>query len=530
MGKRTDRIQLHIGLAGGLVLAAILLGLVNYTSAAERPRMGPVAVVEVLLPNRDALDELVRQGYNISNVRGNLATVYATAGELRRLRQAGYKYREIERQPQPKEFAPTGLGSYHNYASLTSELQDYADAYPDICRLYTLGESVQSRELWVMLITDDPNNEEDEPEFKYISTMHGDEPLGTEMCLYFIDMLLTEYDTNDRITDLVNSTEIWVVPLMNPDGLELGSRYNAGGYDLNRSFPAYPEDFTGNLFDGEPLGDAGRPPEVAHIMQWTAQNSFILSANFHTGALVVNYPYDDDDKGSVDSPTPDDLLFEEVSRRYSMYNLPMWNSPHFPDGITNGAAWYSISGGMQDWDYRYASCNEVTIEISNIKKPNASQIPAYWADNKESMLNYLEAVHIGVRGVVTDRSTGAPVWAQIQVEGNSHPVFTDPNVGDYHRMLLPGVYNLTVSAPRYASRFFTNVTVTDGPATCLDVELADTDINGDGGVDLLDFAILAAHWYQTGCGQCAGADLTGDENVDTDDLQQFVANWLAGIE
>ena len=141
--KIRGKIQLGSGFKSSLVFAAVVLGLVNLAAAVERPRLGLVAVVEVLLPDRDALDDLIRQGYNISNVRGNLATVYATAKELGQLKQAGYNYRGIERQPQPKEFAPTGLGSYHNYAALTSELQDYADAYPDICRLYTLGQSVQ---------------------------------------------------------------------------------------------------------------------------------------------------------------------------------------------------------------------------------------------------------------------------------------------------------------------------------------------------------------------------------------------------
>jgi carboxypeptidase D len=489
-----------------------------------------VAVIEVTLPDRQALDELTREGYNITSLAGNLATIYATPEELEHLSQAGYNYRQIGSEPAPPEVLPKSVTQYHDYNSVTSELQGHAGTYPTICRLYTLGQSVQERELWALLITDDPNNEEDEPEFKYVATMHGDESLGTEMCLYFIDLLLTEYGTDTRITNLVDSTAIWVVPLMNPDGLELGSRYNANGYDLNRSFPEYPGDFTGNIFDGEPLGDAGRQPEVAHIMNWTAENSFVLSANFHAGALVVNYPYDDDGKGSVDSPTSDDLLFEDISRRYSIHNIPMWNSPTFPDGITNGAAWYSITGGMIDFNYRYASCSEVTIELSNTKNPPAPQIPDFWADNNESMLSYLEAVHIGVRGVITDRTTGDPLWAQVLVEDNNHPVFTDPNVGDYHRMLLPGTYNLTFSAPLYVPRSANSVSVTSGPATILDVELTTIDINYDGGVDFADFDLLAANWGQTACGICAGADLTYDGNVDMDDLRTFAEYWLAGLQ
>jgi carboxypeptidase D len=514
-----------------VVLAVIASGLISSTlalgAADNGPRLGPVTIVEVVLPSRGTLEELTEAGYNVSSVRGDIAEVYATPQELEELTESGYEFQEVGPEAPDK-----ALGGYHDYAALTSELAGYAAAYPEICRLYTLGQSVQGRRLWAMLITDDPNTEEDEPEFKYISTMHGDEPLGTEMCLYFIDLLLTTYDSNDRVAELVDNTAIWVVPLMNPDGLEhlpYPSRYNADGYDLNRTFPAYPDDFTGNMFDGEPLGAGGRPVEVQRVMEWTAGNSFTLSANFHTGALVVNYPYDDDGKGSVDSPTPDDLLFENISRRYSVHNIPMWDSPYFDDGITNGAAWYSITGGMQDWNYRYASCNEFTIELSNNKELPASQITNFWNNNRDSMLSYAEAVHIGVRGIVTDRATGKPVWAEVRIEGNSHPVFTDPNVGDYHRMLLPGVYTLTINAPGYAKRVIEDITISDGPATRVDIELASVDLGNDGDVNLRDFGEFAPWWLDNGCGQCGGADFSGDGNVGAQDLAALAENWLVSI-
>jgi len=395
-------------------------------------------------------------------------------------------------QPEFPVFEPgaKGLGVYHSYTSLTTELEAYAATYPGICRLYTTGQSVQGRELWAVLITDNPDIEEDEPEFKYVGSMHGDEPVGMELCLYFLDALLTGYGTDERITQIVDGTAVWILPLMNPDGLEIGWRYNASRLDLNRSFPAFPEDFSGTVFDDATLEPSEWPAEVAHVMQWTLDNSFVLSANLHTGALVVNYPYDDDNKGSVDSPTPDDLMFEDVSRRYSIHNLPLWNSAEFEDGITNGAAWYSIDGGMQDWNYRYVACNEVTLELSNTKKPSASLLPTYWADNRESMLSYLEAVHMGVRGVVTDRDTGAPLWAEVTVADNAQPVFTDPDVGDYHRMLLPGTYNLDFSAPGHITRTVPGVVVSDGAAARVDVALADPDIDNDGVVGATDLQLV----------------------------------------
>jgi carboxypeptidase D len=502
---------------------------------AAGPRLGPIIVVEVTIPNRDALDELARAGYDISNVRGNVVTIYTSLEELERLKQTGYEYREIEQQPQPQGFELMALGGYHNYDTLTDELNIYAEAYPDICRLYTLGQSVQGRELWAVLITKNPDDEEDEPEFKYVSTIHGDEPVCTEMCLYFIDLLLTEYGTDERITNLIDGTAIWIVPLMNPDGLERKKRGNYNGTDLNRNFPLLTENSL-NIFTGEPLDTLNRQPEVRHIMNWTAENSFVLSATFHSGAFVVIYPPCEQMR-RVDTPTPDDLLYEEIARRYTRHNLPMWNSSQYPDGIINAAEWFPVRGTISEWSYRYVSCIELGIELSNAKRPSASQIPTLWSDNSESMLNFLEAVHIGVRGLITDRASGAPLWAQVLVKGNSLPVFTDPNMGDYHRMLLPGIYELAYHAYGYMPRLVKNVSVIDGHAVRVDVELipeqASPDFNGDGIVDLQDLLILIECWGQDELRVDIAPLPDGDGIVNEQDLALLMEYWqkeIPGIE
>jgi hypothetical protein len=97
-------------------------------------------------------------------------------------------------------------------------------------------------------------------------------------------------------------------------------------------------------------------------------------------------------------------------------------------------------------------------------------------------------------------------------------------------MLLPGTYNLIFDAPGYAQLLIENVTVSDGPAMRLDVELASVDLDDDGDVDLGDFAAFAGWWLETSCGDCGGADFTGDGNVGPDDLRAFAVNWLMGAE
>ncbi len=423
------------------------------------------------------IDQLSRLGFIIDGRRGTTVRIHATGPEAAELARLGYAPAPVVEPPRPPEKAardPLELGmAYHDHAAVTTFLQTYAASYPGLCRLTSIGDSVQGRPLWVLRITDNPDAEEDEPEFKYVSTMHGNEPIGTELCLYLIDYLLVNYGSDARATTLVNGIDISILPMMNPDGNTLDRRYNANGVDLNRNFPRYPEDFTGTVYSGEGLDTEFRQIENIHVMEWTATNSFVLAANFHSGALVVNYPYDDDGLGSgVDSPSPDDALYETLSLWYAQSNPPMYNNPAFPPyGITNGALWYEIDGGMQDWNYRYAACMAVTIELSNIKWPSASTLPQFWENNRESMLAYMEGVFLGVRGVVTDARTGAPVYAQVTVTGNSQPVFTDPDVGDYHRLLLPGEYTLSFEAEGYAPQTAAGLVVAGGAATRHDVAL-----------------------------------------------------------
>jgi hypothetical protein len=178
--------------------------------------------------------DLIEAGYNISAINGVAATLYVTEEELEALAELDVEIVSASLQPVTNRnpnavFAPSG---YPSYAEVTTALQTFATDFgagqsdnADLCRLVSLGKSVLGRELWAVLITTNPDFEEDEPEFKYISTMHGDEVLGTELSLRFIDLLLNGYGNDAEITSLIDNTAIWIVPLMNPGRLRTRHAY-----------------------------------------------------------------------------------------------------------------------------------------------------------------------------------------------------------------------------------------------------------------------------------------------------------------
>lgn len=438
------------------------------------PRTGKVAFVEILVASRVEVDALAQAGYDLVSVKPGVVLLHADNDELESLGAAGWAWTVIELPSAVPAGPQKALGSYNSFAAMTAMLDGYVTNYPAICRKFSLGKSVQNRDLWALKITTNPDVESDKPEFRYVACIHGIEPLGTEMSLYFIDLLCKGWATNDaRISNLVNNVEIWVLPMNNPDGREAATYGNANGINLNRNFPEGSASNYGNALYGPGMATNSAQPEVRHVMAWTAAHNFTMGVHFHTGATVVNYPYDNDNLGSVFSPSPDEALFQVMSRTYSSNNPPMWASLDFANGIVNGAAWYAVSGGAQDWSYRYHGSMEVTIELSDGQwpYPAASEIPTYWSQNRESMLAYMEWCLRGVRGVLRNRVTGAPVRGAVRVEGIHHLVFSDADVGDYHRVLLPGTYNFWFYAPGYQPQRVTNIVVGSGPATRVDVSL-----------------------------------------------------------
>nr|XP_030717773.1 carboxypeptidase D isoform X2 [Globicephala melas] len=384
---------------------------------------------------------------------------------------------------QPQDF------HHHHFPDMEIFLRRFANEYPNITRLYSLGKSVESRELYVMEISDNPGvHEPGEPEFKYIGNMHGNEVVGRELLLNLIEYLCKNFGTDPDVTDLVLNTRIHLMPSMNPDGYEKAQegdsvsvvgRNNSNNFDLNRNFP---DQFI-------QITDPTQPETIA-VMSWMKAYPFVLSANLHGGSLVVNYPFDDDEQGlATYSKSPDDAVFQQIALSYSKENSQMFQgtpcknmypNEYFPHGITNGASWYNVPGGMQDWNYLQTNCFEVTIELGCVKYPFEKDLPKFWEQNRRSLIQFLKQVHQGVKGFVLDATDGRGILnATISVAEINHPV-TTYKTGDYWRLLVPGTYKITASARGY-NPVTKNVTVNSEGAVQVNFTLvrSSTDSNNE---------------------------------------------------
>ena len=384
-------------------------------------------------------------------------------------------------------------GSWDFYPSFPGYLQwmqSFAQEYPAICRLDTIGVSIANRNLLAVKISDQATTKEAEPAIFFTSGIHGDETAGYVLMLHLIDYLLSGYGTDPRITELINENEIYINPLANPDGTYYTSedspygaiRFNANHIDLNRN---YPDPEAGLHPDGEAW-----QKETLAFMEYAGDNHFTLSVNFHGGAELFNYPWDTWAKLPADDP-----WWQFTGREWADTAHLYAPAGYFDDmdnGVSNGYQWYEVKGGRQDYMNYWQHCREVTVEISNIKLLPVNLLENFWSYNFRSFLNFMEQARYGITGLVTDSATGSPLRARVTIDGHdldSSDVYSDSRTGFYARPVLPGTYDLIVSASGYHSRMVTAVTVSPGQMTSLDIRLKS---NAQGMEDNIDMDLVVS--------------------------------------
>lgn len=441
--------------------------------------------------NRELVREL-NHIMSIDKVNDTYAEAYANRAEYEQFKTYGIEYEpvyEYYRQTRALNMATSvaqmaNWDRYPTYAVYLEMMQNYAQNYPTLCKMDTIGYSVYGRPIINMTISDNVGVDEDEPEFWWSSTMHGDETSGWYFLIRLVDDLLTKYGTDPQITNLVNNVEIYISPNTNPDGTFYRSndgtsianarRYNYNSVDLNRNFP-----FVTNT--ASHTAQYPNEPEITMMTDYADAHNFVMSANCHGGDECMNYPWDEDGWTHAAHPNPDDSWWEYVSWMFvdtvHAINANRFTGPSDvsgSNGVTKGSEWYSIDGGRQDYMNYYKHIKETTVEFTTTKLLGTEYLDTYWGYYRKSILNYTEQVLYGFRGIVTDGCTNQPL-GDVKVFINNHDadgteVYTAAPVGDYHRPIYAGTYSVTFSKEGYTSQTF-EITTQNMACQRLDVTL-----------------------------------------------------------
>jgi PKD repeat protein len=380
----------------------------------------------------------------------------------------------------------TGWTKYPTYTIYEQAMAQFASNYPALCQIDTILNLASGRRILVAQITSNVGTPANKPQFLYSSSMHGDEITGLIMMLRLTNLLLTSYGTNTRLTNIVNNVDLWICPMANPDGTYYNSspsgstvansrRGNANGIDLNRN---YPDPRAGQNPDGN-----STQIETQAFMTFAGNHHFNMAANFHGGAELFNFPWDT--WASSSRTAADDNWWRYVGNQFADSAQAYGPSGYFTGpgftnttGVTEGGDWYVVTGGRQDYMNYWHYCREVCIEISDTKIGASEDLNSYWTTLYRPLLKLVEQSTFGVRGIIKDSCSNNPIRAKVFItawDKDSSHVYSALPVGNYHRYLKAGTYNLTFSASGYQSKTVTGVVVVDGQATTLNVNLRQTN-------------------------------------------------------
>jgi hypothetical protein len=396
---------------------------------SEMKRPPRLDLVQVEIKDISQVKVLDNTGFIINQVRDGYVVGEASPTLIENLSHQGYEITLLQEDISGVYFnnfmSKDSRGRYLTYTEYIDTMNVMATNNPTICKLETLGYSYQNRLVLAMKISDSVNLDENEPAVYFDGNTHGDEKIGWAVCYEFIKYLLMNYNWDPIVTNLINNREIWVVPMINPDGYVNNVRYNGHNVDLNRNY--------GWMWGNESQcgSDACSESEVMSFINLFLKHPFAIYTTYHAGDSIISYPWSYTDYDTA----PEKFLLNYLSAGYSS------RDNHYPYG-QGSVVMYYINGSSKDLVFGFGGEMGWSIELCNTKTPPASNIDSKFNINREAMLWLCHKAGQGIQGSVYDSLTGQPLFAQIWVQNRNWLSYTSPTNGDFHRFYLPGTYNL----------------------------------------------------------------------------------------
>ncbi len=401
--------------------------------------------------------------------------VIVTASELKELLATGF---QIEIRQREAEAAAQGFDPlYHTYEQTVNLLHQAEISYPMLAKVWLIGHSTRfGWPIYALKISDNVLVDEDEPAFLIDGMHHAREPLGNEICLAFIDYLLTHHALDPKVTRWVNEYEIWVIPILNPEGYKyivdnnlaspwwrknLRDNNNNGridpdydGVDLNRNYD-YNWYYGGST---NPADWTYRGPYAFSEKETQAKRNlamkekFVASVSYHSYGEEVMYCWSWPNTG-VRAPDHE-LIYElasEMARRIKN------------EAGTGNYTLARLSGANQSpiWMYGALGTLEFLIETGTSFIPPGYKIKTIVEANLEALFYLLDRLQgPGISGLILDSITRQPVEAEVSVVEVDdfqyiQPRTNEARTGRFTRLLRPGKYTLYLAAPYYQPRWLT---------------------------------------------------------------------------
>lgn len=376
----------------GVLLFFIFVIFVISAYSAEK------SVIIIQNPSKIFISGLNPDYFDITKVTSKYATIIAKQDGIKLLKEKGikfkYLYKDIEQIYAPYRKKISNNSLYHTYDEVVAELNQYHQQFPQITKLESIGKTFENRDILAIKISDNPETDENEPAVLYMGLHHAREWISTEVPMAIIDKLLNSYGNDDELTKLINNREIWVIPIVNPDGLQY-SQFTADwrkdrepngdgtfGTDPNRNY-GYEWGTVGCSHSTGSETYCGKSAfsiaETKAIRDFGAREKFIASISYHSYSQLVLYPW----SYTNDIQAKDHDILASLAEGMAELN------GYTPE---QSASLYPAAGDSDDWLYSQHGTLSFTIELGSTFVPPESEIQAICKKNVDAALYLLKRV------------------------------------------------------------------------------------------------------------------------------------------
>ncbi|OGD27646.1 MAG: hypothetical protein A2V57_10680 [Candidatus Aminicenantes bacterium RBG_19FT_COMBO_65_30] len=361
-----------------LKLQALLLAVVIAAFPALLPADDHGQVVSVAKTDFAAAG-LGRKGLDLLMEKHGRVYIVASPGEM-----AALAARRIAYTVETTRFLPTGQqgssaggginGAYHSTLEVETELRTLERDHPGLAKVTEVGESLEKRKIYALKISDNASQDENEPAVLFMGCHHAREWISVEVPFLFGKYLLENYDLNQDVRDLVDGSEIWIVPIVNPDGLEYSihvyrywrknRRANTDGtygVDINRNY--------GYRWGYDNAGSSGLPgsevyrgtgpfsePETAAVRGLFMARDFRAMVSFHSYSQTILFPW-----GYTVDPAPLEAELNAVAGTMSGLIAAVRGTAYSYGQASR--LLYTTNGDTADWTHSIAGAPSFTIEL-----------------------------------------------------------------------------------------------------------------------------------------------------------------------
>ncbi|MEM7455170.1 MAG: M14 family zinc carboxypeptidase [Planctomycetota bacterium] len=340
--------------------------------------------IELFPAHKDEIPDYVNSNLDITHVHEDHMDILVSPAELEKLKGSGATIEILDEDVYDGPEGGGWLSEYQSFSEVQAQLNQFTVDYPDLTELIVIGSSLEGRDICALKISDNASSDEAEAEILLVGTTHAREIITPMVCMHVAEELLTGYGSDPTYTDWVDNREIWIVPILNPDGFvyvettdlfwRKNRRDNPGddeGVDLNRNW--------GFEWGHDNRGSSGNygsstyrgtgpfsEPETDILAQWVLTRDFNVCMSFHSFSNLLLWG-----PGFKPANSPDEDIFGGFGEVVTAQN-------NYTIGNAASGTIYLVNGECTDWMYNVAGVLAFTPEVGNSSdyfNPPASRIP-----------------------------------------------------------------------------------------------------------------------------------------------------------